>query len=119
MPWRTLARRRRRRTIMPIPIKNPSEIKRMRDAGYLVGVIHARIQEAIAPGVTTAELDTIACDILAEAGAKSSFLGYPGISVPFPATICTSVNEEIVHGIPSTRRLRDGDIVSVDVGAIV
>jgi methionyl aminopeptidase len=104
---------------MPVPIKKPNEIARMRDAGYLVGIIHARIQEAIAPGVSTSELDTIARDILAEAGAKSSFLGYPGISVPFPAAICASVNDEIVHGIPGKRRLQDGDIISVDVGAIV
>jgi methionyl aminopeptidase len=100
---------------MPINIKNGAEIARMREAGSVVALIHARIQEAIAPGVTTAKLDAIARDTLAEAGARSSFLGYHG----FPGHICASVNEEIVHGIPGRRVLGGGDIVSIDVGAIV
>ena len=100
---------------MPITIKNPSEIGRMREAGRVVALIHARIQEAIAPGVTTAALDGIARQTLAETGAKSSFLGYRG----FPGHICASVNDEIVHGIPGPRVLREGDIISVDVGAVV
>jgi len=100
---------------MPINIKNGSEISRMREAGKVVALIHARIEEAIRPGVTTGELDAIARDTLAEAGARSSFLGYHG----FPGHICASVNDEIVHGIPGRRVLREGDIVSIDVGAIV
>jgi methionyl aminopeptidase len=87
----------------------------MDEAGQVVALVHARIEPAIAPGVTTAELDTIARDTLAESGAVSSFLGYHG----FPAHICASVNDEIVHGIPGGRRLREGDIISVDVGAIL
>ena len=100
---------------MTITIKNEDEIRRMDEAGHVVALIHARIERAITPGVTTAELDDIARVMLEESGAVSSFLGYHG----FPAHICTSVNEEIVHGIPGDRRLRDGDVVSVDVGAIL
>jgi methionyl aminopeptidase len=100
---------------MTITIKNDDEIRRMDEAGQVVANIHARIERAIAPGVTTAELDAIARDTLVESGAVSSFLGYHG----FPGHICASVNDEIVHGIPGNRRLRDGDIVSVDVGAIL
>ena len=100
---------------MPINIKNGAEIQRMREAGRVVALIHGRIQDAIRPGVSTAELDAVARDTLAEAGAVSSFLGYHG----FPGHICASVNDEIVHGIPGPRVLREGDIVSVDVGAIV
>lgn len=100
---------------MTITIKNEGELRRMEEAGQVVALTHARIEQAIAPGITTAELDEIARDTLEEAGAVSSFLGYHG----FPAHICTSVNEEIVHGIPGGRRLHDGDIISVDVGAIL
>ncbi len=100
---------------MAMTIKNQAEIDKMRAAGRLVGEIHVRLAAIIAPGVTTAELDRLAADVLAEHGATSSFLGYRG----YPATICTSVNDEIVHGIPGPRRLREGDIVSIDVGAIL
>src|SRR5687767_943247 len=100
---------------MTVTIKNEDEIRRMEEAGQVVAIIHDRIEHAIAPGGTTADLDAIARDTLAESGAVSSFLGYHG----FPAHICASVNDEIVHGIPSNRRLRDGDIVSIDVGAIL
>ena len=100
---------------MTMTIKNEDEILRMDEAGQVVALVHARIEPAIAPGVTTAELDTIARDTLAESGAVSSFLGYHG----FPAHICASINDEIVHGIPGYRRLREGDIISVDVGAIL
>ena len=100
---------------MPINIKNGAEIRRMREAGRVVALIHGRIQDAIRPGITTAELDNVARETLADVGAVSSFLGYHG----FPGHICASVNEEIVHGIPGPRVLREGDIVSVDVGAIV
>jgi len=100
---------------MTITIKNEDEIRRMDEAGQVVALAHSRIERAIAPGVTTAELDTIARDSLEESGAVSSFLGYHG----FPAHICASVNDEIVHGIPGKRRLREGDIVSIDVGAVL
>ena len=98
---------------MAATIKQHREIEAMRKAGHVVSVIHQRIEAAIAPGVTTMELDMIARDTMMEFGAGSSFLGHLG----FPGRICASVNEEIVHGIPSPRVLRDGDIISVDVGA--
>ena len=100
---------------MTMTIKNEDEIRRMDEAGQVVASIHARIERAIAPGVTTADLDAIARDTLVESGAESSFLGYHG----FPGHICASVNDEIVHGIPGNRSLREGDIVSIDVGAIL
>jgi len=96
-------------------IKQPRDIESMRKAGYVVSVIHQRIEAAIAPGVTTMDLDIIARDTMLEFGAGSSFLGHLG----FPGRICASVNEEIVHGIPGPRVLRDGDIISVDVGATI
>src|ERR671912_633460 len=100
---------------MTITIKNETEIRLMEEAGQVVALVHSRIERAIAPGVSTADLDEIARDTLNEAGAVSSFLGYHG----FPAHICASVNDEIVHGIPGQRLLREGDIISVDVGAIL
>ncbi len=100
---------------MAIRIKNEREIDAMREAGRVVALVHSRIEPALAPGVTTADLDEIARDTIREAGATSSFLGHQG----FPGYICASVNDEIVHGIPGNRVLRDGDIISVDVGAIV
>ncbi len=100
---------------MTITIKNEGEITRMEEAGHLVALIHSRIEQAIAPGVATGELDEIARDMLREAGAVSSFLGYHG----FPYTICASVNDEIVHGFPGKRRLQSGDVITVDVGAIL
>lgn len=100
---------------MAVTIKNAREIAQMRAAGHVVSVVHQRIQEAIAPGVTTQDLDDIARDTFEEMGAGSLFLGHHG----FTGRICASVNEEIVHGIPGKRALRDGDIISVDVGATV
>src|SRR5215212_5857108 len=100
---------------MTMTIKNEDEIRLMDEAGQIVAIIHAQIERAIAPGVTTGELDNLAREILEESGAVSSFLGYHG----FPAHICASVNDEIVHGIPGNRRLREGDVVSIDVGAIL
>lgn len=99
---------------MAIMLKNDNQIRRMQEAGQIVALIHGRIERAIAPGVSTAELDDIARDTLQELGAVSSFLNYHG----YPAHICASVNDEIVHGIPGPRRLQAGDIISVDVGAI-
>jgi methionyl aminopeptidase len=96
-------------------IKQARDLDAMRRAGHVVSVIHQRIEAAIAPGVTTMDLDLIARDTMLEFGAGSSFLGHMG----FPGRICASVNEEIVHGIPGPRILRDGDIISVDVGATI
>jgi methionyl aminopeptidase len=99
-----------------IQIKSAAEIAKMRTAGLVVAETLATLRAAVAPGITTADLDAIAEESIRRAGAVPSFKGYHG----FPATICTSVNSEIVHGIPSRRKvLRDGDIVSIDCGAIV
>ncbi len=98
-----------------IQLKTPEQTAKMRQAGRIVAEMLARCREAVRPGLTTADLDRIAAGIIRRYGAKSSFLGYYG----YPATICTSVNDEIVHGIPGRRQLREGDIVGIDAGAIV
>jgi methionyl aminopeptidase len=99
-----------------IEIKSPEQFARMREAGLVVARALRVLAEAVRPGISTADLDAIAAREIASAGAVPSFLGYFG----YPATICTSVNEEIVHGIPSeNRRLAAGDIISIDCGAIV
>lgn len=100
---------------MAISIKNEREIEKMRAAGHIVALCHQRVEAAIAPGVTTGELDAIVRDTVQEHGALASFLGYNG----FPSNICASVNEVIVHGFPGSRVLKDGDIISVDIGAIL
>jgi methionyl aminopeptidase len=101
---------------MSIEIKTPEQIAAMRQAGLVVARTLRVLTDAVRPGVTTAELDELAEARIRAAGATPSFQGYHG----YPATICTSVNEEIVHGIPSPRRsLREGDIISIDCGAIV
>ena len=92
--------------------KSPEEIATMRAAGVILTDALNRIEEALAPGVTTAELDRIAEEVISGAGATPSFKGYRG----FPASICTSPNDVIVHGIPDGRRLEDADIISIDVG---
>lgn len=100
---------------MPISIKNDKDIAKMQEAGHVVSVCHQRVEPAIKPGVTTGELDAIVVDTLKEFGALANFLGYNG----FPSSICASVNDEIVHGFPGKRVLEEGDIVSLDFGAIV
>ena len=101
---------------MTIEIKTPEQLAVMREAGLVVGGTLSLLAAAVRPGVTTAELDELAEAEIRNAGATPLFKGYHG----YPAVICTSVNEEIVHGIPSPRRtLRDGDIISIDCGAIV
>lgn len=100
---------------MPIAIKNEREIEKMRAAGQVVALCHQRVEAAIAPGVTTADLDALVRDTVKEQGAIASFLGYNG----FRGNICASVNEEIVHGIPGSRVLGDGDVIAVDIGAIL
>jgi len=104
------------RRAQAVQIKTPEQIATMREAGLVVAHTLEAVAAAIRPGVTTAELDALAEHEIRAAGATPSFLGYHG----YPATICTSVNDEIVHGIPSpARRLNEGDIISIDCGAIV
>jgi methionyl aminopeptidase len=99
-----------------IQIKSEAEIALMRQAGLVVGRALERLQAAVQPGMTTADLDAIAEASIRGEGAIPSFKGYRG----FPACICTSINDEIVHGIPSpTAVIREGDVVSIDCGAIV
>src|SRR6186713_271245 len=99
---------------MRIQLKTPAQLALMRAAGLVVADALAAMRAAAAIGVTTRDLDAIASDVIRAAGATPSFLGYHG----FPATICASVNHEIVHGFPSDDPLRDGDVVSLDCGAI-
>jgi methionyl aminopeptidase len=96
-----------------IYLKSDSEIKAMRKAGRIVAETLIKIEEVIKPGITTKELDKIAEEYITGCGGRPSFKGYHG----FPATLCTSVNEEVVHGIPGDRVLKEGDIVSIDCGA--
>ena len=97
-----------------IVCKSASELARMRAANLLVAEVLAEIKELAVPGFTTAELDATAEMRVREAGAVPAFKGYRG----YPATVCISVNEEVVHGIPSSRKLAEGDIVSLDMGVL-
>lgn len=94
--------------------KSPEEIDLMRQGGRILTAALDQVQAAIAPGVTTAELDGIFADVIADHGAKTSFKGYRG----FPASICASPNDMIVHGIPDKRKLQDGDVISLDFGVL-
>ncbi len=98
-----------------IELKSPEQIALMRAAGLVVGQTLALLRDAVAPGVSTRELDALAEASIRDAGAVPSFKGYHG----FPASICASVNDEIVHGIPGDRRLVEGDVISIDCGAIL
>jgi methionyl aminopeptidase len=95
--------------------RSADELAKMRKAGRVVAEIHEATRAAIRPGVTTAEINEVAADVLANRGARSNFLNYHG----FPAVICTSPNDMIVHGIPGDYVVKEGDILSVDCGAIV
>ncbi|HUF24245.1 MAG TPA: type I methionyl aminopeptidase [Vicinamibacterales bacterium] len=95
-----------------IVYRSRAEIERMRQANQLVASILAELEAAVEPGVSTADLDVRAERMVRDAGAVPAFKGYRG----YPATLCTSVNEQVVHGIPSKRPLGDGDIVSIDIG---
>ncbi|KYH33670.1 type I methionyl aminopeptidase [Neomoorella mulderi] len=97
-----------------IILKSRREIALMREAGRIVARTLAKLKEHIIPGVTTAELDRIAEDYIRDNGAVPAFKGYQG----FPASICASVNEEVVHGIPGLKQLAEGDIISIDIGAV-
>jgi methionyl aminopeptidase len=104
-----------RRPTKPGPRRTPDEIRTMRRAGRVVAEMHERLRAAIKPGVTTQQLDGLARVVLSQAGATSNFLGYHG----YPAVICASVNDVVVHGIPNDVPLQEGDIVSIDCGAVV
>lgn len=98
-----------------IVIKSNREIELMREAGRIVALAHKKVQEAIAPGVSTLELDKIAEKTIRDNGATPSFKGYGG----FPGTICASINNVVIHGIPKSNiKLKNGDIISIDIGAI-
>jgi len=97
--------------------RNSDEIAKMRRAGSVVAEMHAVTRAAARPGMTTSELDALAREVLERRGARSNFLNYG--HPPFPAVICTSVNSMIVHGIPGPQVLKEGDILSVDCGAII
>src|SRR3712207_5961806 len=100
-----------RRPQLDIQLKTPEQIEKMRGAGLVVAAALAAMREAVAPGVSTADLDAIAERVIRDAGAVPSFKGYHG----FPASICSSVNEQVVHAIPSpTAVLKEGDLVSLD-----
>jgi methionyl aminopeptidase len=102
-----------------ITIKRPAEVDRMREAGAVLADILDVLLAELRPGVTTGELDEIAARMIRDAGAVPSFLGY-GSHPPFPGVICASINDEVVHGIPSRQRqLAEGDLVSIDIGCIV
>lgn len=98
-----------------IEIKTPEQLRHMRAAGLVVAGALEHVRALVAPGVTTAALDAAAEEFIRAAGARSNFKGYHG----FPGVICTSVNDEVVHGIPGPRVLREGDLLSIDCGAIV
>ena len=105
----------RRKPTAVVPIKSARDIDFMRRAGRIVAMALAKIGDALRPGVTTAELNDIAERTIRGFGAAPAFLQYRG----YPATACVSVNDEVVHGIPGPRTVKNGDIVSVDLGAIV
>ena len=101
--------------------KSHAEIERMRRAGRIVAEVLALVEEELKPGVTTGHLDRLAEAHIRKAGAIPSFKGYPGINPrrPFPGSLCISIDDEIVHGIPGERAIRPGQVVSIDAGAIV
>jgi methionyl aminopeptidase len=101
-----------------ILLKTPEEIAIMRKASTIVAEILEELAAAVRPGVTTRELDKLAEDLTYKKGAKPAFKGYQPGDVPYPKTLCVSVNEEIVHGIPSGRKLKQGDIVGLDFGVV-
>src|SRR3954462_7498991 len=96
-------------------IRSADELRLMRAAGRVVAEMHEECRRAAKPGATTLDLDRVAREVLDRRGARSNFLNYHG----FPAVICTSPNDMIVHGIPGTYRLKDGDIIGIDCGAII
>jgi methionyl aminopeptidase len=106
---------------MAVTLKSPAEIAKMRLAGRIVAEVLALVESALRPGISTAHLDALAEGHIRRSGAIPSFKGYAGINPrrPFPGSICVSIDDEIVHGIPGDRTIREGQIVSIDAGAIV
>ena len=102
----------------PIVIKNPPEIETMREAGRVNALVLKIVREMVRPGITTQELDAVAEELIRKNGGKPAFKNYPG-PYPYPATLTISINEELVHGIPGKRKLKEGDLVSVDCGTIL
>lgn len=98
-----------------VELKTPEQILKMREAGLLTHAALESVRAALRPGVTPAELDAVGAEVIRAGGGTSNFLGYHG----YPATLCISVNEVVVHGIPGDRPLEEGDVVSVDGGAVV
>jgi methionyl aminopeptidase len=99
-----------------IVIKSPQEIATLREAGRINSMALEAVRQLIRPGVTTAELDAAAEEVIRKHGAIPTFKGYPG-SYPYPASICSSINEQLVHGIPGKRKLQEGDVISIDCGS--
>lgn len=100
---------------MSISIKNPEEIELMKEAGRILAITHEELKKAIKPGITTYDIDKLGEEVIRSYGCTPSFLNYCG----YPASICVSINEEVVHGIPSrTRYIKEGDVVSLDAGVI-
>ena len=99
-----------------IVIKSPQEIATLREAGRINALALEAVRQLIRPGVTTAELDAAAESVIRKHGATPTFKGYPG-PYPYPASICASINEQLVHGIPGKRKLQEGDIISIDCGS--
>lgn len=97
---------------VPVELKSPEEINRIRRGGRILGRVLRQVSASVTPGISTRELDAMARVLIEQAGARPAFLGYHN----FPNTLCTSVNEEVVHGIPSRRMLEPGDIISLDCG---
>ncbi|MDD2234397.1 MAG: type I methionyl aminopeptidase [Desulfitobacteriaceae bacterium] len=98
-----------------IELKSNRQLEKMRKAGRIVAETLNLVKQAVQPGITTLELDRLAEEYIRKCGAKPAFKGYNG----FPATLCTSVNEQVVHGIPGLRKLQSGDIISIDCGAVI
>lgn len=97
---------------MPVTLKSAREIELMRAAGRIAAIVLDELKVIARPGITTGELDKLACERIRELGGRPAFLGYRG----YPACLCTSVNEQVLHGIPGKRTLQDGDLLSLDVG---
>ncbi|MDQ3937523.1 MAG: M24 family metallopeptidase, partial [Chloroflexota bacterium] len=102
-----------------VTLKSRAQIGRMGVAGRLVADVLDRLEHDVRPGISTIELDALAEEMIRAAGATPSFIGVAGRRGPFRHTLCVSIDDEVVHGVPGQRRLRDGQIVSIDAGAIV
>ncbi len=102
-----------------VTLKSRAQIEKMAVAGRLVADVLDRLESEVKPGITTAQLDAIAEEMIRAAGAVPSFIGVPGRLAPYRHSLCISIGQEIVHGVPGSRRIREGELVSVDAGAIV